>query len=47
MDDQSMGTWRVQLTASEWYSNLPAAVRSELDGLLEEIMQLKESLSNR
>jgi len=31
-------------TAGEWYSNLPSAARAELDGLLEEIMQLKERL---
>jgi hypothetical protein len=31
-------------TASEWYLGLPSAVRAELDGLLEEIMQLKEKL---
>jgi len=31
-------------TAGEWYSNLPSAIRAELDGLLEEVMQLKERL---
>jgi len=31
-------------TAGEWYSSLPSAVRAELDGLLEEVMQLKERL---
>jgi hypothetical protein len=37
--------WEQAVTAaSEWYSNLPAAIRSELDGLLEEIMQIKEQL---
>jgi hypothetical protein len=31
-------------TAGEWYSGLPSAARAELDGLLEEVMQLKERL---
>jgi hypothetical protein len=31
-------------TASTWYLGLPAGIRAELDGLLDEIMQLKESL---
>lgn len=43
MNDQA--AWEQAVTgAGEWYSNLPDAVRSELDGLLEEIMQLKELL---
>jgi hypothetical protein len=43
VNDQA--AWEQAVTAaSKWYSNLPAAVRSELDGLLEEIMQLKEQL---
>jgi len=31
-------------TAGEWYSSLPSAARAELDGLLEEVMRLKERL---
>jgi hypothetical protein len=31
-------------TASEWYSGLTTDKRAELDGLLEEIMQLKQNL---
>jgi hypothetical protein len=31
-------------TASEWYSGLPSPIRTELDGLIEEIMQLKQKL---
>jgi hypothetical protein len=31
-------------TATEWYFGLPPGIRSELDGLLEEVMQLKERL---
>jgi len=31
-------------TAGEWYVGLPSAIRAELDGLLEEIMLLKQSL---
>ena len=31
-------------TASEWYASLTSATRAELDGLLEEVMQLKERL---
>jgi hypothetical protein len=35
---------RAVTTATEWYSGLPAAARAELDGLLEEVMRLKERL---
>jgi hypothetical protein len=43
VNDQEAWTQAVA-TASGWYSNLPASVKSELDGLLDEIMQLKEQL---
>jgi hypothetical protein len=37
--------WEQAVTkASEWYVDLPPGIKTELDGLLEEIMQLKEKL---
>ena len=43
MNDQAAWEQAVA-TAGEWYSSLPSAARAELDGLLEEVMQLKERL---
>jgi len=43
VNDQML--WEQALaTAGEWYVGLPSATRTELDGLLEEIMRLKEGL---
>jgi len=43
VNDQT--SWEQALTtAAAWYPGLPAAVRAELDGLLDEIMRLKEGL---
>ena len=43
MNDQT--AWnRSKATADTWYRGLPSDIRAELDGLLEEIMQLKEGL---
>jgi len=44
VNDQD-AVWKQAVTAaSKGYSGLPAAIRTELDGLLEEIMQLKQKL---
>lgn len=43
MNDKA--AWEQALTtADEWYAGLPSAIKTELDGLLEEIMQLKQRL---
>lgn len=43
MNDQML--WeQAMATASEWYFGLPHAIRAELDGLLDEVMQLKQLL---
>ena len=43
MNDQA--AWQQAVTtATEWYSGLPSAARAELDGVLEEVMLLKERL---
>lgn len=43
MNDQT--AWKqAVVTTSEWYFGLPSGIRTELDGLLEEIMQLKQKL---
>jgi hypothetical protein len=43
VNDQNV--WeRAVATASEWYVSLPQPIRTELDGLIEEIMQLKQKL---
>lgn len=43
MSDQAAWEQAV-ITASEWYFGLPSGIRAELDGLLEEIIQLKQQL---
>jgi len=43
MNDQAAWEQAVA-TAGEWYVGLPPATRTELDGLLEEIMRLKQGL---
>ena len=40
-----LAVWEQALSsAGNWYRGLPPAIRAELDGLLEEIMQLKRTL---